>query len=86
MIKYKIIREHIGVDGNNDDYLKSFTCEASNGERINIDPLIGGSFPELDEITQDEIVDWSRLQRGKYLFTKGLAACEYSAVGKTYIV
>ncbi|AUR98445.1 hypothetical protein NVP1251O_13 [Vibrio phage 1.251.O._10N.261.55.E5] len=83
--KFKIIRENIGVDGNNDDYLKSFECEDTNGNRVNIDALAIDAFPELDDYTQDEIVDWSRKQLGKYLFTQELYACEYRASGKTYI-
>lgn len=84
--KFKIIRENIGVDGNNHDYLRSFECETPNGDRINIDPLVLGAFPELEEMSQDEIVDWSRQQHGKYLFTQELTACEYLASGKTYII
>lgn len=84
--KFTIKRVNVGVDGNNQDYMQSFDCIGEDGKTIRIDPMVSGEFPEVDDMTQDEMLDWAREQVGKTLFTQGLSACEYVTYGKTYIV
>ncbi|CAM0101540.1 hypothetical protein VPH207E292_0007 [Vibrio phage 207E29-2] len=84
--KFEIIGVNIGLGGNSHEYLMSFRCKDSNGKRFNIDALISDCFPELDDLCQFEQIDWGREQIGKTMFTEDLSACEYVAIGKTYII
>ena len=84
--KFEIKGINLGVDGNTNDYLRSFRCKDSNGNHFSIDALISGCFPELDDLNQFEQIEWARKQVGKTLFTEDIAACEYVTIGKTYIV
>ena len=84
--KFTIKKINIGLDGCMHDYLSSFDCIDENGESIKIDPMVSGGFPETDEMSQEELLEWAEKQIGKTLFTDGISACEYVAYGKTYIV
>ena len=84
-MKFEIIGVNLGVDGNANDFLSSFRCKDMDGNYYSIDALICDCFPELDDLNQDEQINWAKGQVGKTLFTEDIAACEHIAIGKTYI-
>ena len=85
-MKFEIIGVNRGLDGNGHEYLSSFLCKDDGGKRFSIDVLISDCFPETEDLCQSEQVDWAKDQVGRILFTEDISACEYVAIGKTYIV
>jgi len=78
--KAKIIGVKVGVDGNLDDYFDGFHLFDYGYVDIDHD-----SIPEIEDITQDEVLDWAREQYGKFMFFDDLRPASYIATGKTYI-
>lgn len=73
----------VGVDANMHDYLIAFRIDGI-GE---VDALMDDNFSdEIDELAQDEQIDWAKSKIGKHLFCEELVARGYSTKGKTYIV
>lgn len=84
-MEYVIKGVNKGLDGNNHEFVKSFRCQSSNGGYCNIDALITDSFPEIDDMTQDEQVEWAEEQVGKILVVERLKAADYIACGAVSI-
>lgn len=61
-MKFKIVGVNLGVDGNNNDYLRSLKCEDLNGKCFKVDPLSVELFLGFDDLDQHGQIDWSREQ------------------------
>ena len=79
--KAKIIGVKVGVDGNMDDYFDGF--QLFNYGYVDIDTDI---IPEIENLSQDEVLDWAYKQHGKTMFFDDVRPTAYMATGKTYIV
>lgn len=84
--KFEIKQIKVGIDPYGHEYLDSFWVKDENGSCLYLDVLICDCFPELDEMTADEQVDWGRDKIGKHVFCDDITSQQYVAVGKTYIV
>lgn len=73
----------VGVDAHLHDYLIAFKIEGVG----DVDAFVGDNFSdEIDELAQDEQIEWAKSKIGKHLFYEELVAKCYSTKGKTYIV
>ena len=82
----KILSVRVGQGINGKEYfdcflVKPLTCKRS----IYLSPDID-NFPETEDMTQDEVVEWAESQVGKSIFFEDTVALVYETVGKTYIV
>lgn len=85
-MKFKIKNINLATDQNLHDYLESFSVENDKGENLNINPYSFDLIHELDNLSQDEIIEWGKDKIGKYIFTEGIKPYGFMAVGKTYII
>ncbi len=81
-----IINVRLGCDNNGQEYFDCFMVKRPNDKRsIYLEPDLD-QFPELEDMTQDELVEWAKDQIGKTIFFEGATTAVYYVTGKNYIV
>jgi len=82
----KILSVRRGVDNLGHEYFDCFRVESEEVKMSFYLSTDYDNFPETEDMSQDEVVEWAESQVGKSIFFEDTVALVYETVGKTYIV